>query len=137
MYQKAPGTLEAQLLRANAELGVELLPDSLRRGRSVFELGPESLRAQLSVRYELYDRALRRLPVDEKEIRFVKALNGLSDGVALELSESGILRPKQRSIFQAIHDAFEQGAHSGWIKVPTAVGKTVVYSQIARRMGLS
>jgi superfamily II DNA or RNA helicase len=47
-------------------------------------------------------------------------------------STKKILREKQMSVFQKVQEFFKEGKTSGYIKLPTGTGKTVLFGQIIR-----
>ncbi|MFH0773015.1 MAG: DEAD/DEAH box helicase [bacterium] len=107
------------------------------------DLPNQVLQERYPVRYGLYAHALSELRKNgsfdrqksKQSIRRVSALNNLDRYISKRKeSDMGPLKPKQMTVFEAIRDYLEQGGKDTTIKLPTGVGKTVLFSEIIEAM---
>lgn len=132
----SPGHLEERWKRATPDVSPEenvVLPSSTWEQLS--GKTTEELQAQYPVRYQTYIDVLqgrRKLEDDVPTRRWLGMMNRLDRHIAREhASDSPTLVSEQMDVFQDIRDHFEQGETEGFIVLPTGVGKTVEFVELA------
>ncbi len=145
---KSQEELQSQFQSAQDVVGNEeelsLTPPSTELNE-VFSLPISEIKQKYARRYEMYLQILRRkraegvLSEGEQEYfrKWLVALNSLD--VYIEKHNSGeekILREKQIPIFESFRDFLEAGGKKGYVKLPTGVGKTVLFSELVEALNL-
>ncbi len=135
--------LEKQLETVESDNDIKLTHESMEQEVGLLEVS--ELKEKYKVRYDAYLEMLRaeRQEGQNEESDFFKAkvlinaLNNLDDYiVAQERGEHRVLRGKQIPVFNEIRNALERGVRAGYIKLPTGVGKTVLFTQLIEAMNL-
>lgn len=138
--------LQDQLERAETTLGGKpehaLTPHSQEVG-DIFKIPLAEIKKKFARRYEIYLQLLRAQrredegePVltDENIAQMQKWLNGLNalDRYIAEhkTGETEVLRERQLPIFEDLRNFIEQGGKDGYVKLPTGVGKTVLFTEL-------
>ena len=119
-------------------------PPSLKQG--FLKLSTQEIKEKYPERYNAYLRILRaernNQNIDESELsniqEWIDALNNLDSYISThqDKKEKRVLREKQFTVFEDIRNSLEQGKKEGYIKLPTGVGKTVLFSQIVESLGV-
>ncbi len=136
--EKTPQELQAQVKRVHKVLGVNVAPHSWEM------LNKYEIQEKYAVRYEAYLAALRaeRNGIKDEEVtqkskEYVTALNNLAQFVEGhgegELDARG---ERQSSVFKDLQSFLEEGKTSGYVKLPTGVGKTVIFAKLIESLGL-
>ncbi len=146
--QKSPEALGEQLERAQEKIGAQpehsLVPPSKdAMGGGLREMSLSEIKQKYARRYEIYLKLLRAQqregegePVlTEYDIvemqKWLKGLNALDSYIAAhKTGETEILRERQVPIFEDLRDYIEQGGKAGYVKLPTGVGKTVLFTEL-------
>ncbi|NTU99142.1 DEAD/DEAH box helicase family protein, partial [Candidatus Falkowbacteria bacterium] len=138
---KTPEELQKQVGDAEELLGAKIMPREINNEALVSEM-----KEKYGARYGVYLQMLRsRRNKREGNIseytrakNMIQALNNL-DLYALRHQydkEGRILRDRQFDVFSDISKFLESGGQNGYIKLPTGVGKTILFSQVVESMGL-
>jgi superfamily II DNA or RNA helicase len=121
--------------------GESIAPTTLKA--NLIESSIASFRRDHPIRYEIYREALRQehkgkdaQGVSPELLARLKELNHLDEYIARH--QSGIdktLRPQQMEVFKKLRESIERGDRSGYIKLPTGSGKTVIFSEFVEALG--
>src|SRR3989344_567953 len=139
--RKSPQELKKQAKSAEKVLGKEMYPPDM----SVKDvLDVSNIKEKYKTRYEAYVATLRALgqgDLDTKEIQHAKewitALNNLDNYIKEhESQDNPLLREKQFIVYKKIRDFLEQGKRKGYVKLPTGVGKTILFLKIAEALNM-
>lgn len=138
--RKSPEELEQQLSATEEKLGTNLDIQNVK------ELPVDDLQKRFPERYKVYLQLLRAeknsadlSPDDMESMReWIQALNNLDSYIEKHHSnkEERVLRDRQITVFEDIRTSLEEGHKEGYVKLPTGVGKTVLFSQITEALGL-
>lgn len=138
-------TEENTLFRQQVEQGSRILeeplmPPSMRE--SLYKLPFDEVKRGYPFRLGLLTRLLeseaqaRNISEDrEKELKRLKVLNALDKYIEeyyQASEEPKVLRPVQIKAFEAIRNHLEQGETDGYIKLPTGIGKTVIFTEFLK-----
>ncbi len=142
--QKPKGEIKEQVKEVNKALDVCVSPPSLKKG--FLQLSIEEIKEKYPERYSAYLKILRseknNQNINEVELsniqEWISALNNLDNYISTHQNkrETRILREKQFTVFEDIRNSFEQGKKEGYIKLPTGVGKTILFSQVVESLGM-
>ena len=143
--QKTQEELAEQVAEANNELDTEIIPKNLEL--KVLDMSLEEIKEKYPERYAIYLKLLRanknNHQIDGSELEkmrvWIKALNSLGDHINTHShhKESSDSRDKRQfDVFEDIRDHLEGGKIEGYIKLPTGVGKTVLFSRLVESLGL-
>jgi superfamily II DNA or RNA helicase len=134
---KSTEELQGQTEKVSQNLDASLIHESMKKDLEL--LSVSELKEKYKVRYDAYLAMLRAEKQGknleardlEKAQIYITAFNNL-DNYILEQArgERKVLRGRQIHVFDAIRDALEKGITRGYIKLPTGVGKTVLFSQV-------
>jgi superfamily II DNA or RNA helicase len=138
---KSSEELENQFKKAQQVLGEKIYPPDTS---SLDVSDISNLKMEYKTRYDAYISAIRaecRGELRTKEISYAKewiqALNNLDSYIKdHESKDNPLLREKQFLVFKRIRDFLEQGKRKGYIKLPTGVGKTILFLKIAEALGM-
>lgn len=120
----------------------------LAEGENIFEMSAEELKSRFPKRYQIYLDILRDQKKEspqigeedlEKMSKWLYILNSLDRYIAShhKAKESDqTLREKQLDVFEDLRNFLERGGTSGYIKLPTGTGKTVIFSELIEALGL-
>ena len=138
---KTAETLNNQVSGVEKNLDTKIMPREMTDDISVSEL-----KEKYGARYAVYLKMLRaqKSKTDFSSQEYETAKNIIESLNRLDLyilrhqyNEKGrILRDRQFDVFSDISKFLESGGNTGYIKLPTGVGKTVLFSQIIEAMGL-
>lgn len=150
-HPKSPDQLSQQLESAQQLLGNEqessLVPQSQNQ-EDVLKMSESELKQKFARRYEIYQKLLRdqkrvehgqESNISPEEIEHMKkwmtALNSLDEYIKKHHEGEEItLRGKQIDVFQSLHNFLEEGGTEGYVKLPTGVGKTVLFTELIEAM---
>lgn len=135
--RKSKEELSAQVDAAEESLGERLTPYSIREDLEVMTI--DEIKEKYPVRYEQYLQLLRNRDAQEKPPAartFIAALNSVEDYIIRHEEGERILRDGQLSIFADLQNFLESGGKAGYVKAPTGIGKTVLFSQLIESLGL-
>ncbi|MFA6548226.1 MAG: DEAD/DEAH box helicase [Candidatus Magasanikbacteria bacterium] len=145
--------LRGQVKTAQQDIGLEaeysLFPQT-QDEETIFHMSEDELKQKYTRRYEMYLKLLRdqkRLEYTEemnlspKEIKEIKkwltVLNSLDEYITKHHEgENGTLRGKQIDVFEDLRNFLEKGGDSGYVKLPTGVGKTVLFTELIEAINL-
>ena len=132
--------LKEDLKNAKRILGVDILPPNISPETT---LTAEYLERHYPERSRIMRRLLKETPSGSSESEntatWVSALNKLHEYVANRNrnTDSGKGREaRQLDVFEDILTFFEQGGRTGYIKLPTGSGKTVIFAKLLEALGL-
>lgn len=138
---KTQEELKEQLDEAEKTIKTKLEPADFDKTLSL-----EEVKQKYPERYSVYLRLLRTKKsgneIDVADLKsmseWISGLNNLDDYIENhKINENErILRSKQFTIFEDIRTSLEQGRKEGYIKLPTGVGKTVLFSQVLQALKL-
>ncbi len=146
---KTPEQLDTQLQSVQKQLGhepeVSLVPASVEREK-ILQMPVIELQEKYTRRFQAYFELLRqennpdfvsrdKLTADFK--KWLIALNSLD--VYVKKHHAGVdvtLRGKQIDVFDDLHNFLEAGGTAGYIKLPTGVGKTVLFTELIEALDL-
>ncbi len=143
--QKTEEELQNQIEETTESLGVDISRPSL--GLEIAKLPLEEIKAKYPERYEAYLKILRaqknNQEIDAGELEemqeWISSLNNLDSYITKHTPhyEKFEARDKrQLDVFEDIRDSLERGEKEGYIKLPTGVGKTVLFSRVVESLGL-
>lgn len=115
--------------------------------KDLSEISLEEIKKQYPERYTIYLKILRaqknNQEIEPKELDQMKdwihALNNLDAYITKHNNNEKAgtrLRGRQINIFEDTRNSLEQGKREGYIKLPTGVGKTILFTQIVESLGL-
>ncbi|MEK7568782.1 MAG: DEAD/DEAH box helicase, partial [Patescibacteria group bacterium] len=141
---KPKAEVEKQVEEVEDILGVKLRQES--SSDDLHKLSIDEIKERYPERYNAYLRILRAKKggqeIDESELlemrMLITALNNLDSYISAHEENEGerVLRERQITVFDDIRNSLERGEKEGYIKLPTGVGKTVLFSQIVESLGL-
>lgn len=132
--------LREQVLNISSILSESITPPSKQDG--ILDLSVDSLKQRFSERYRIYVDALRRDRVKDSPHPFaghkLRTLNRLDRYIEAHYNNPsfGTLLDRQMTVFEDIRDFLESGGRAGYIKLPTAAGKTVLFTELIEATGL-
>lgn len=137
--KKTPDELSQQLDAADLDLGAQLEPPFEKR-ELILKKSADELATYFPVRYDLYTELLRdgrhMDPERRAEIQSVlRSLNNLDFYIANHQTgneQDRVLFARQFNVFEDLRDFFEDGKRRGYVKLPTGVGKTVLFLELTR-----
>ena len=141
MRRKSPEELSNQLNRVSSGIEHSLIPPFADRN-DILKKSARELADFYPTRYGLYSELLQngdRIDLERKqEIQAsLRLLNSLDYYIANHRTgdEQGrVLRPRQFSVFEDLRDFIEEGKLRGYVKLPTGVGKTVLFLELIKVM---
>lgn len=157
MRTKKPEELELQVESTTEVIGESIIPPSARL-EELISLTPEELRQKFPRRYEIYTQLLReakdiylpgvdkfretgKIPKETTEAfrRWLELLNSLDKYIAEheQIINARILHEVQFDVFKTLREFIENGGTSGWIKLPTGTGKTVLFIELLKALNTS
>ncbi len=136
--QKTQEELAAQVQKVGEVLGVPVTP------RSWETLSIDEIKKNHKVRYEAYLAVLRE---SKKEIKdeeaitrareYVTILNNLQDFIdSYQETVDDDRGERHSSVYKDLQIFLEAGKTGGYIKLPTGVGKTVIFTRLIEALGL-
>lgn len=141
---KSEAELKKQYDEANQVLETNLAPKS--NDDDLWGLSIAEIKSKYPERYQIYLKILRaqknEQEVDNTELSeinyWLQVLNNLDDYISSHQldEEARVLRKRQFTVFEDIRNCLEQGKKEGYVKLPTGVGKTVLFSQVVEAMGV-
>ncbi len=132
--------IKSQIVAAENRIGERLIPDP-ESTDEILNMSREELKSRFPLRYKIYVDLLRSSRrentsdvSDEKIEEFKKwlgILNSLDkyDKVYRDEVSEDPRHPKQQEVFSELRDFLEQGNKSGYIKLPTGSGKTIIFKR--------
>jgi superfamily II DNA or RNA helicase len=139
--QKSKEELEEQVNKTQEIMGSNILhPDASFKD----PLDISTIQEKYKTRYDTYLASLRserQGSLDTKEIKhakeWVRALNNLDKYIKdHESHDNPLLREKQFVVFKKIRDFLEEGKREGYVKLPTGVGKTILFAKIQEALDM-
>ena len=143
---KSKEDVKKQTEEVSANLNTDIVHESMEKDLDI--LDTKDLKEKYQLRYNTYLAMLRAErqgniseKIEEKDIHkakvWINALNNLDNYITKqETGENKILRGRQVPVFNEIRNAIERGVTRGYVKLPTGVGKTVLFSQLIEALGL-
>lgn len=141
--EKSPEELRLQLENVQRRLGDESV-HPLSSEENIFTLSEDEIKERFTYRYDLYKKFLREAKREsvqrgyapfledelEKMKKWLAALNNLDRYIAEHKfsTQERTLRPRQVDVFCDIRSFLERGGKKGYVKLPTGIGKTVIFS---------
>ncbi len=150
---KSPEELSRQFETAQESLGSDaehsLVPESQDQEK-ILQMSESELKQKFARRYEMYLQLLRDQKRREKtgggnlspeEIEQIKkwlaVLNSLDEYIKKHHEgEEVTLRGKQIDVFGDLRNFLEEGGMEGYVKLPTGVGKTVLFTELIESMDI-
>ncbi len=146
MKFKESDILASQVRAAEEAIGEKMLPES--KVQEELGVSLEDLKEKYPLRYDLcydlYLKVLRKEKLtdeDNEQISKVKEtlgrLNSLDSYIGkhrTSTEQEQLLRPRQFGVFQDLRDFLEEGNKKGYVKLPTGVGKTVVFIEFIKAL---
>ena len=148
---KPPEELSQQLETAQDTIGKDaehsLVPESQDK-EDILKMSEAEIKEKFARRYEMYLQLLRHQKRQEKtgesnlspeEIEEMKkwlgVLNSLDEYIKKHHEGEEItLRGKQIDVFDNLRNFLEEGGSEGYVKLPTGVGKTVLFTELIEAM---
>lgn len=112
------------------------------RHNEAFSLSIEDMKERFPERYRIYVDTLRRNRVGSNpaptSTKKMHALNALDEYVIRHYTDENnrTLKARQMTVFEDMRDFLEAGGSDGYIKLPTAAGKTVLFIELIEATGL-
>lgn len=138
--KKQPNALENQLEEIEETIGHDITPLSIER-YEVLSMDEAELKEKFPKRYQMYVNLLKTKrhegTINQEDSDFIDIkkwfgiLNSLDQYIEKydkEISEDP-RHPVQQEVFSALRDFLEKGETSGYVKLPTGAGKTVVFKR--------
>lgn len=146
---KNESQLDKQLQDAQEQIGnkqeLNLIPSDISR-EQIMRMPVTELRTRFARRYEMYLDLLRSnkrgdfVSRDEligKIRKWLIALNSLDQYIQQhQKGRDVVLRGRQIDVFRALRDFLETGGESGYVKLPTGYGKTVLFVELIEALDL-
>lgn len=146
-----PKDLGKQFHKAQKMVGEEaehaLLPASVEE-KHILEMPIDQIEYLFARRYEIYQKLLEsqdsssnRSGMSKQELermrKWLSALNSLDEYIQNHKDGSEqVLRERQVGVFEDLRDFLEQGGTEGYVKLPTGVGKTVLFTELIEALDL-
>lgn len=139
---KPESELEKQVKATESVVGQELPQSSTKA--AIFEMSAEELKAKYPKRYEIYVETLRKqrsgeaisLEETARMREWLRMLNNLDAYIENHKSNGArTLREKQLVVFEEMRNLLERGGSQGYVKLPTGVGKTVLFTEFLEALG--
>src|SRR5258708_9295277 len=146
-YRKSNPEIENQLNSAEQILDTpesSLVTTSVKL-EGILEMSIQEIKEKYSRRYDSYVKLVREQKgsdnLSEKELiemrRWLAALNSLDRYIQDHYQgEEQTLRPRQINAFEDLRNFLEQGGNDGYIKLPTGVGKTVLFTEFIEAVNM-
>ncbi len=137
---KTQDQLERQIGDVSRALGGSITSSSI--SGDIFVAPLDELRAWFPKRYDIYVRSLRgqrtRESLEQRDTKTLGVLNALDRYIENHhRNENGrTLFAPQMTVFEDLRDFLEEGETEGYIKLPTAAGKTVLFTEFVEATGL-
>ncbi len=130
-----------------------LIPPSVQE-KNVLKMSEEDIKNTWPYRYEMYVKLVRELPkfhqeggvseetmLPKEEIedmkKWLQALNSLDLYIKNHIEGNVVtLKDRQFTVFEDIRKFLEHGGSEGYVKLPTGVGKTVLFTELVEAMNL-
>ena len=144
LKKKKPEVLKHQLENVEVEHSLDLMPPSQDRA-DILGMSLEELKEKYSARLKIYTELLHQqrtdLPLDPKKIAKMKewlvGLNSLDTYIQDHYEgKENTLYEKQISVFEDLRTFIEHGEKEGYVKLPTGVGKTVLFIELIEALNL-
>ncbi|MDQ5971593.1 MAG: hypothetical protein QG566_539 [Patescibacteria group bacterium] len=138
---KSTEELTGQTEKVSQNLDTGLVHESMKKDLELLSIS--ELKGKYKVRYNAYLAMLRAekqgKSLDARDLEkaqiYITAFNNLDNYILeQEHGERKVLRGRQIHVFDAIRDKLEEGITRGYIKLPTGVGKTVLFSQVVEAL---
>ena len=148
-----PKELEHQLHKVQKIVGKEtehaLLPGSLH-AEHILDMPIDQIEYLFARRYEIYRKLIEKQDSGhfsnksemsggelERMRKWLSALNSLDQYIQNHKDGSEqVLRERQVTVFEDLRDFLEQGGTEGYVKLPTGVGKTVLFTELIEALNL-
>lgn len=139
---KMENELKEQISQTEKILGTELVPQDTED--KFLKLSIEEIKNKYPERYKAYLKILRveknKQEIDNEELSqmkdWIKILNNLDLYILTHnnnSNESSVrLKDRQFTVFEDIRNSLEQGQKEGYIKLPTGVGKTILFLEFIK-----
>lgn len=140
---KSKKELDVQSKETSKVLETEILP--INQEENPFSLSLEDIKEKYPERYKAYLQILISIkstgeiqPEHLEELRtWIASLNNLDAYIEdHKQNKDRVLRRRQFTVFEDIRSSLEQGKKEGFVKLPTGVGKTVLFAQVVSSMDL-
>ena len=136
--EKSPLEIQKQVESVNQILGVDVSPQSWQT------LNKYEIKEKHKVRYDAYLTVLRELKKDIKDEEaidrareHVTMLNNLKSFIDSHQESAQDARGERHSsVYLDIQAFLEEGKTEGYVKLPTGVGKTVIFARLIEALGL-
>ena len=136
--KKSPQHLEKQVQEVSQILSTEVAPPT---GDILSE---DEMRGKYRARYDAYVHTLRESRKEEKDEEvllrareMVTGLNNLDHFIETQKKEDLDARgERQFSVYEDLQEFLESGGTAGYVKLPTGVGKTVIFAHLIEALGL-
>lgn len=140
---KTEKELREQVNQGGKTLETELIPKS---NGDIFKLSIEEIKTKYPERYNAYLKILRAEKNNQEisneelaEIKdWIKILNNLDSYVTEHRNNSTEttvrLKDRQFTVFEDIKNCLEQGQKEGYVKLPTGVGKTILFLEFIKAL---
>lgn len=140
--EKTKEELDSQVNR----LGTDLYPPSANKGE-ILNLSETELKNKYTRRYEIYKKLLKSTDKRGKNLtpeeltkmrKWLNTLNSLDTYIYNhneEIEDSG-LWDRQFTVFEDIREFLEKGGDSGYVKLPTRFGKTVIFTKLIEALAM-
>ncbi len=138
--EKSPEELIKQVSEAEEKFGSKLLQK--KHYDEIANLSIAEIKTQFPKRYEAYlaslisNRTEEPLIEDNPLKEFISILNNLDEYIENSPLHKSQWRGRQVNVFEDIRSELEKGQTKGYVKLPTGVGKTVLFSKLAEAIGV-
>ncbi|MDQ5938449.1 MAG: hypothetical protein QG642_139 [Patescibacteria group bacterium] len=141
---KSEEDLQKQLEITEDVVGTEIVPNSIRD--DIFNLSLDEIKERYPERYSAYLQILRAERKSEQIVddelnkmkEWLETLNNLDTYITKHSDnaneDSVRLRDRQFTVFEDIRNALEKGEKEGYVKLPTGVGKTVLFIELIKAL---
>lgn len=140
---KTPEELAAQETVVSEQLGESVSMPSKKE--DILGMSLAEIKERFPVRYEIYLENLRaqknKAEIDaidkDKMVKWLKVLNNLDKYIEdhKDKEHGRTLRDRQFNAFEDLRDFLEKGGMDGYIKFPTGVGKTILFTEFVEAIG--
>lgn len=139
---KTENELKKQVNQTEKVLETGFIPQSI--DKDFYKLSINEIKEKYSERYNAYLKILRaeknKQEIDNEELSqlkdWIKILNNLDSYIITHQNnsnEEGVrLKNRQFTVFEDIRNSLEKGEKDGYVKLPTGVGKTVLFIEFIK-----
>jgi superfamily II DNA or RNA helicase len=134
-----------EIVKAEKKLGSDGEPLLVRPSDStkdILSMPLKVIREKYKERYRAFKKLVRSgekgiSEEEQEEMRnWLQALNSLDKYIENHRTEGSELRDRQATVFEDVRDFIEKGGKDGFMKLPTGIGKTVLFTKLIESLNV-